>query len=183
MIQNVWKHTARYGSVIILAAALLLGTALPAKAEDEQLLVGFIGEWQSNGDAFGRPALSTISFTPVFEGKFVHLEYAIKIIEGDTLLPAFSGAAYYKHVSGDQYQASWADSEGSIHPITATLNGQALTSLWGTENTRQGRTRYEILGDGTMRITDWAGVGNDWRQFNQNVFSRTDANKPDVAEK
>ncbi|WP_262694386.1 hypothetical protein [Kordiimonas aquimaris] len=172
MTQNIWKHITRYGNAVLLTAVLLVTAAFPSTATDDPPLASFMGDWQSNGDAFGRPAVSTIKFAPAFGGKLVHLQYNINIITNGTPTPAFSGVAYYKQLTDDRYQAFWADIEGSIHPIASTLEGQALTSIWGTEETRLGRTRYEILSDGTMRITDWARVDDEWKQFNDNVYKR-----------
>jgi hypothetical protein len=96
MTQRLWQLTAQALRIMTSTALALLVVIFPATAMNEGPLEVFIGKWQSNGAAFGRPAISTIEFTPSFEGQFVHLQYAIRIIEDDKHVPAFSGGAYYK---------------------------------------------------------------------------------------
>lgn len=163
-------------SVFFIAAL----SAPAAYADDTQPLKAFIGEWQSNGDAFGKPAISTISWQPAFNGKFIRLDYAINSNDSGTPTPVFSGTAYYKHKGDNQFTAFWADSQGSLHPVEAKLTdtplGTAIISHWGSVDTEQGRTRYTLTQDGNLHVTDWVRAEGTWRAFNENTYTRISGN-------
>jgi hypothetical protein len=154
-----------------------------AHADDPSLLSKFQGEWASNGDAFGKPAKSTMVWSSTLNSKFIHLDY--KISMGTPDKPSiFQGVAYYKSNNDGTYTAFWADNTGDLHPITATVDGNALTSIWGVEGAKLGRTRYELLDQDRLSITDWIKIGDDWRQFNMNVFTHVapDSSAPNEAD-
>ena len=150
---------------------LTLGTPYGlAVAEENTFLSNFQGEWQSDGDAFGQPAHSVMTWSLDLNDKFYRLNY--NIITGTT--PLLTGVAYYKETGAGQLKAFWADSTGDLHPITATFDGSALVSIWGVEGEKLGRTRYELISPNQIQVTDWIMKDSDWRQFNQNVFSKVE---------
>ena len=130
------------------------------------------GEWISDGDAFGRPASTTMHWAPSLGGKFVQLDYKIVMQVGDDATSNFEGVAYYRDLEGDQFKAFWADNAGDLHPITAERDGSALIAHWGVEGGKQGRTRYELTASGDIAVTDWIKTDEGWRQFNHNIFVR-----------
>ena len=135
----------------------LICISVPAAADDAQaLLPRLLGDWQAQGEAFGRPAHSFMTWTSHLDGRFMRLDYRIEMArDADTRFDAF-----------------WADSSGDLHPIAATRDGDALVAHWGMDGHKQGRTRYELLDADRIEVTDWIKTADGWRQFNQAVFAR-----------
>jgi hypothetical protein len=87
----------------------------------------------------------------------------------------FEGAAYYKYEGNDRWSAFWADNSGDLHPVSAVRDGAAIVSHWGVEGAKYGRTRYELMSNGELEVTDWIQTGEGWKQFNKNTFTRIEA--------
>lgn len=144
-----------------------------AAAAPLHLLKQFIGEWHSGGDAFGSPARSRMVWYRGGPGdRFIRLEYRIETTAKDVKTGTFEGTAYYQTSTAETVQAIWADSNGSLHPITAAQDGAAIVAHWGSETTEQGRTRYDLQAPDRMQVTDWVKTPAGWRQFNQNTYAR-----------
>ncbi len=145
--------------------AVLLSTA-PAFAGDEGALLSlFVGEWRSDREALGVEAESLMTWQPTLDGRFVRLDYKIMMAQH-----TFQGVAYYRTGAADPSQAFWADNSGGLYPIVVKHDGNALVANWGATSGKQGRTRYELLTENKMAVTDWVKTPKSWRQFNQNVF-------------
>ena len=151
----------------------LICISVPAAAGDAQaLLVRLLGDWQAQGEAFGRPAHSFMTWTSHLDGRFMRLDYRIEMARDTDTRSEFQGVAYYDTDSTGPFDAFWADSSGDLHPIAATRDGDALVAHWGLDGHKQGRTRYELLDADRIEVTDWIKTPEGWRQFNQAVFAR-----------
>lgn len=159
---------------ISMFATLMLVVMPPAFAEEASIVETFIGDWVSEGDAFGGPASSTMVWSSALEGAFTRLDYRIEMNPEAPNPSVFAGVAYYKKVDEGAYKAYWADSNGDLHPVIAVHDDDALLVDWGVAGAKQGRTRYELVADDKMRVTDWLLTDDGWRQFNQNDFMRSD---------
>lgn len=148
--------------------------SISAGADEQPFLDRFIGAWTSNGDAFGGPAQSMMIWAPAFDGKFTRLEYRIEMQRGEKT-PVFEGVAYYQAADGPEWRAFWADNSGDLHPIRAERDGDALVAHWGVSGGKEGRTRYELTAAGEIIVTDWIKTAEGWRQFNRNMFTKTEA--------
>ncbi len=147
--------------------------SFPAVATEPLSLTKFYGEWQSDGDAFGQQAKSTMIWKTAMDGKFTQLDYKIQLLHGDEdRFSVFAGVAYYKRLDYDSFKGFWADNSGDLHPITAKFAGSTLLSVWGDEDTKLGQTEYELISDSTINVTDWIRTANGWKQFNENIFHR-----------
>ncbi|WDI32664.1 hypothetical protein PUV54_05570 [Hyphococcus flavus] len=162
---------------ILFAICAFWSLALSAAAEENtvSLLKQLEGVWVSDGDAFGGPAKTTMQWSKALDGKFMRLEYKIDMRPGTQNASVFAGTAYYQRSPDDPVRAFWADTQGSLHPIAATREDNALIAHWGREDAgEQGRSRYELLSSGEVRVTDWVKTDDGWRQFNQNTFIRVE---------
>lgn len=160
-----------------MLAALALVIIKPALAQDAPITETFIGTWVSEGDAFGAPAHSRMVWSSALEGAFTRLEYRIEMNPEAARPSVFAGAAYYKRDGDGGYRAFWADSNGDLHPIIAVREGGALQANWGVAGAKQGRTRYELIAEDKMRVTDWLLTDEGWREFNQNDYTRSHPKK------
>ena len=164
-----------------LVLILLLSPA--TEANEAPLLSVFVGSWQAEGEAFGAPSISEMVWSDTaLGGKFFRLEYRIDRPASSGPKTIFSGLAYYqKSTSGKSsaptIKAFWADTNGNLHPVSATIDGHALVAEWGTPDTEQGRTRYQLKEQNVMEVTDWVKTTSGWQQFNQTIFSRPATNR------
>ena len=95
----------------------------------------------------------------------------MKAKDGSTQV--FEGVGLYKAVNEKVYVATWFDSGGEMHPIKATSDETSLTSIWGTPDTKLGKTIYRFVDDNTVEITDFIqNKSGEWKQFNKNTVNR-----------
>ena len=66
----------------------------------------------------------------------------------------FEGQAYYQPQGIDKYAAQWFDSRGVTFPIKAYVEGNTLTSLWGSPDKEEGKSTYQLVDDSTLRVVD-----------------------------
>lgn len=130
------------------------------------------GAWTSESPAFGLPATTKMRWAPVLDGRFMRLEHRIEMQAEDGSTRRFEGVAHYRDNGEDGPHAYWADSSGDLHPIRVKREEGALVAHWGVAGAKQGRTRYELLDDDRVRVTDWLLTAEGWRQFNQAEFKR-----------
>ena len=156
-----------YLIVLAIVAFVVPGNA----TEEKPFFLQFMGEWRSNGDSFGVPAESVMTWSPALDGRFVRLDYRIELRPGPDQTSLFQGIAYYKVQDGDISIAFWADNTGDLHPISAERDERALVAFWGVEGGKQGRTRYDLTAPDKMEVTDWIKTPEGWRQFNHTVFT------------
>jgi len=163
--------------------ALVLLIAQPAAADNDTIFDALLGHWQAKGNAFGAPSTSDMYWVNAkLGGKFFRLEYQINRTTPDGTKPIFSGIAYYQKpaspvTANDKIKAFWADTNGNLHPISAMVEDNALISNWGTPDTEQGRTRYQLMELGTVEVTDWVKTPDGWRRFNHTVFNRSETQR------
>lgn len=160
---------------LIAALAILASIAAsPVSGEDANRSIFdlFLGDWRSDGPAFGAPASSKMTWAQALDGKYIRLDYRIEMQSSEDAVSVFQGVAYYRDTGGDQFNAFWADNSGDLHPISAVRDGNLLTAHWGVKGGKQGRTRYEFLKSGEVEVTDWIKIADGWRQFNHNIFVR-----------
>ena len=160
--------------------ALVFLVVPPVAADNETIFSKLVGTWQAAGNAFGAPSTSIMQWTDgKLGGKFLRLDYLINRTTPNGPAPIFSGVAYYQMPASSSpreqdVHAFWADTNGNLHPISATIEENALAANWGTPTTEQGRTRYEMTDQGTVEVTDWVKTPNGWQQFNHTIFTRAD---------
>jgi hypothetical protein len=132
-----------------------------------------IGQWKATGKSFGMPAETTMVWERTLSGKFNRITYRIVMHPASGPDQLFEGEALYKASKENEWAATWFDSQGSMHPITATHENGILTSLWGTPATRQGKTLYRIVDKNTLELTDLIlNKDGTWKEFNKQTLSK-----------
>lgn len=156
-------------AAVFAAVALSLAAGASAETYEPPILERFEGHWSAEGEAFRQPARSTMRWSREMGGKWWRLDYRIDFkAEG---APDFEGVAYYKVVGPGRYVATWVDSTGDLHPIEASDDGTALTSLWGVPGQKYGKSEYRFTAEG-VEVADWIQRDGAWREFNRTRFVR-----------
>lgn len=158
-------------------AVAILPKQLKSKAAFAQPTLSFMqnleGTWSASGKAFNMPAEISMSWVTTLNEKFYHLTYRMVMTGQDSSTQTFEGTAYYQAKTDTELVATWFDSGGEMHPIKATVDGESLTAIWGTSDTKLGKTIYRFIDDNTIEITDFIqNKKGEWRQFNRNEVKR-----------
>lgn len=156
---------------------LIAGLALVAMGDgaaqepEDAALSGLAGEWVADCDAFAEGATCWLEWSEGLHADLMRVRYEVSVDGGRRL---FAGEGVYR-ATNDGFEGFWSDTEGSLHPLDATIADGVLTTLWGRPGTEQGRTRYALDGAGGLSVTDWVKVDGAWRQFMQADYERMDA--------
>jgi hypothetical protein len=157
---------------LTLLFAFLLCMDLSAQ-DNSNILKKLEGSWQAKGKAFNMPADITMVWEPALMGKFVRINYKMEMKRADGKVQVFEGTGMYQPTGDTTYRATWFDSGGEMHPIKATSDGVALTSIWGTPETKLGKTIYLFKGSDNVEVTDFIMLKDGtWKEFNRNVVAR-----------
>jgi hypothetical protein len=131
------------------------------------------GSWYARGKAFRMTADINMTWEPVLQSKFTRISYRMDMQAADGKVQVFEGTALYQLTPDKTYRATWFDSGGEMHPITATTDGVALTSIWGTPETKLGKTIYSFKDNDNVEVIDFIqGKDGTWREFNRNTLAR-----------
>ncbi|KAB2879135.1 DUF1579 domain-containing protein [bacterium] len=132
------------------------------------------GNWSTDkGKSFGMPAVVTMVCKKSLDSKFIELSYTIEMSAADGKKHVFEGRAFYKPVSEIQFVGTWFDSGGETHPIKASHDSTTLTSLWGTAETKLGKTLYVFSSPNIIEIIDFImKKDSSWKEFNRNTLYR-----------
>ncbi len=129
------------------------------------------GVWKGEGTAFGGKATVEQKWEWVLGGKFFKLSLKYETRGADGRSQTFEGHAYYKVKGEGKYEGQWFDLQGNQYPINATLDGDALSALWGIPGRVEGRSTYRLLESGkrleaTDAIKQKDGAWSEFSRFN-----------------
>lgn len=159
---------------IYFIVSLLFVCHLTGAQTSSELMAKLNGQWAGIGKAFNMPADITMSWEKTLRNQFYQLRYRMDMKAPDGTIQNFEGTAFYKIVSEKELVAAWFDSGGEMHPIKASIDGTTLTAIWGTPETKLGKTIYQFTNDQTVEITDFIqNKKGEWKQFNKNSVSKT----------
>ncbi|WP_421785242.1 hypothetical protein [Hyphobacterium sp.] len=158
-----------YGAVALVFTAPSLAQA--CEDRDHGPLPQFLGDWQSDGEAFGQPAQSRMKWTSIMDGCFHQLDYRIETNPGSEESWTFLGRGTHYFVDGD-IEGHWIDNNGDLHDLRGSASDTELLVYWGEATGQLGRSRYALTEDGAIQVTDWVLTDEGWRQFNNNRFER-----------
>jgi hypothetical protein len=166
-VRQHWETSADAGKTWTTAFD---GTYHPVKspaAEKAGFLRTIAGGWIGTGSVMRRESHVELTVEPVLAGAFVRLHWVNG--GGKDGRDLFEGLAVYEERPDGSFAATWWDSQGSRHPVTATLEGQALTALWG----ERGRTVYRLLETGELEVVDSVKRPDGaWGEFGRTTLKR-----------
>lgn len=149
-------------------AALLLLLTQSGSAQDA-LFSRLEGRWQGTGTVLEMPAAVDLTWEWTLDRQFLRLTFSNRM--GPR---RFEGHAYYRALGKGRYRGTWFDNSGTIRPIEATQDGDALVAAWGTADTERGETTYRLLPNGEMEILDRVlSRSGDWRPFGRVVAKKS----------
>lgn len=146
------------------------GTYHPVRGpavEGKSFLRELAGGWIGAGTVQKREAHVELGVRPVLGGRFVELHWLNN--GGKDGRDLFEGIAVYEEKPDGTLAATWWDSQGARHEVKATVEGAAMTALWGD----RGRTVYRLLETGELEVTDSVKrQDGSWSEFGRSTLKR-----------
>jgi hypothetical protein len=139
---------------VCLSLWLLFLIPVVASAQQDNFLKRLQGDWEGDGTAMGGAARLRIKWEWVLDNKFLRLSLKSDMTARDGSKRTFEGQAYYRSAGVDKYVAHWFDSRGVTFPISATRDGNTLVASWGSAETEQGKSTYQLIDEATMEVVD-----------------------------
>ncbi len=158
----------------MLATLLFASFAVAQAPPPEAFLSRLVGDWSGEGKVMNLPSKIAMTWEPALGGKFTRLSFRNEMTTPDGCVVIFEGHGYYKALSDGRYEGRWFDSNGASHPVLGVVKGDSLVAEWGTPETEQGRTTYELLPDGRTTVRDEvrSTKTGEWRLFGESTFRR-----------
>ena len=160
-LRQHWETSADGGKTYTTAFDGMYHPVKIAAFETTSFLRRLAGGWIGSGAVQKREAHVELTVSPVVGGRFVRLHWANT--GGRDGRELFEGLAIYEECPDGTFAATWWDSQGARHAVTAIASASALTALWGD----RGRTVYRLLETGELEVVDsmkktegsWAELG------------------------
>ena len=140
--------------IVALWLLVIVMAPVHALSQTDKFLISLKGDWEGEGKAFGGAAHLRLKWEWVLDNKFLRLSLRNEINAPNRPKQIFEGQAYYRSAGVDKYQAHWFDSRGTSFPIRAQLDGNTLTAWWGTPETEEGKSTYQLIDETTMEVVD-----------------------------
>jgi hypothetical protein len=149
-------------------AVALVAAAAPVEAPT---LAAWHGQWEGEGQAFGKPATATLVIESG-EQDATTLAYRLSI-EGESPV-RYSADAVYALDAKRRVHGQWTDSYGRTRPVSGGVARATWWVHWGSADVEIGRSIYALNGDGTLTVSD-SVLQDDggWRLFAMLRYRRT----------
>jgi len=166
-VRQHWETSADAGKTWTTAFDGMYHPVRSPAARAESFLRTLAGGWIGTGTVNQREAHVELAVEPVLGGRFVRLNWVNN--GGKDGRDLFEGLALYGELPDGSFAATWWDSQGARHAVTATAEGSALTALWG----ERGRTVYRLLESGALEVTDSLKQSDgSWSEFGKSTLKR-----------
>ena len=139
---------------VCLSLLLLFLIPVSASSQQDNFLKRLQGDWEGDGTAMGGAAHLRIKWEWVLGNKFLRLSLKSDMTLANGARRAFEGQAYYRSNGVDTYVAHWFDSRGVTFPTKAQVDGNTLIAWWGSAETEEGKSTYQLIDDTTMEVVD-----------------------------
>lgn len=162
------------GTVALLCLAFATGAVLGEEDGVRSLIDRLEGRWRGTGTLLGQSSAAELVFERVLSDRFLRLELRNTMTSAEGAETLFAGDAYYALEGGGSdglLRGRWFDSRGIALPIRARIEGDALISDWGSEETERGRTTYRLEG-ATLVVVDEVLADGELREFGRVTYER-----------
>ena len=155
---------------MMLCIAILYASS--SWAEDK--LTFLHGTWAGTGTTSGMAAAIQHVWMPTLQGRFttLHLHNRMTLNDGSEIV--FEGNGYYQASDVAQRTGVWIDSNGEVLPLQVTVEEHSVVVVWGSIDTKQGKSIYRLLEDGALETSDFiANDEGEWKRFGHAILHRT----------
>jgi hypothetical protein len=158
------KNPPRKAHLAALLLLVLAGIGYP-QTPSTSIFKRLAGSWSGEGKALGMPATLRMRWDWVLGEKFLRLTLGNEMKGPNGQLQFFEGHAYYQP-SEEKCEGTWFDSRGVSFPIKCSVDGEALTAMWGAPGQEQGKSVYRLVSGGKLEVVDSVKQPDgSWREF------------------
>ncbi len=166
-VRQHWEASADGGKTYTSTFDGMYHPVKSAASDKTSFLRQLEGGWIGTGAVMKREAHVELTVTPVLGERFVRLAWVNH--GGKDGRHLFEGLALYEERADGTLSATWWDSQGARHAVTAGVQGSSLTALWG----EQGKTVYRLLEPGELEVTDSVKQRDgSWAEFGRSRLKR-----------
>ena len=166
-VRQHWETSADGGKAYVTAFDGMYHPVKITASEGASFLHRLAGGWIGSGSIMRREAHVELTVAPVLGGRFVRLQWVNN--GGRDGHELFEVLAIYEERPDGSFAATWWDSQGSRHDVTATASGSALTALWGY----RGRTVYRLLETGELEVVESVKKADgSWAELGRSTLKR-----------
>jgi hypothetical protein len=166
-VRQHWETSADGGKTYATACDGMDHPVKSAASGGASLLRNLAGGWIGSGSVAKREAHVELTVAPVLGGRFVRLQWVNN--GGRDGRELFEGLAIYEERPDGSFAATWWDSQGAHHAVTATASNSTLTARWGD----RGQTVYRLLETGELEVVDSVrNADGSWTEFGRTTLKR-----------
>jgi hypothetical protein len=166
-VRQLWEASSDGGKTYQVAFDGLYHPVKIASADEPSVLRTLAGRWIGTGAVTKREAHVELELEPALGGKYYRLSWRNN--GGKDGRELFEGLAIYEKKPDGTLAATWWDSQGARHAVTAVAEAKAITALWG----ERGRTVYRLLESGELEVVDSVKrPDGSWAEFGRSVLKR-----------
>lgn len=159
---------------IIFFLSLALFTPHDSTNHETHLLDQMQGQWQADGLFMGQDAQATIHMGAMIEGQSYRLHIDIRQAAPNSDIVIFEGIGVYLPGQEANARGFWTDSQANLYPLTSSLDGSRMITLWGNSEEPYGRSTYTMREDGQMNVVDEIYSNTGWQTFADLTYTRVD---------
>ena len=162
----------------VLVVFSILGTLAriqPAQGQAPREFDLLVGEWKGKGKLFGVDASFSMTWSWMFNRKFLRLSFQNSFPRGDDQEQVLKARGFYRYEEGGAVEGTWLDSRGALLPLRGAVGEGRLSITWGTQKTELGRTEYMILDKDRLHVVDFVFQDGEWEQFGSAYYTRVGA--------
>ncbi|MEP5610966.1 MAG: DUF6705 family protein [Cyclobacteriaceae bacterium] len=130
------------------------------------------GTQKGKGTLMGAEAEFSMQWEWTLNDQFLKLTFANsrKSKEGTPIV--FKANGFYKLLDDSRVVGNWFDSRGISFPLNGTITDTELTIIWGTPQTEQGKTVYQLTPDNQINVIDFFLADGQYRQFGEASYAQ-----------
>lgn len=168
---NRQPTTASLSILILLLLVQAKAIALAGEAPISGIPIELLGDWEGEGELFGKPAAFSMSWERVLDGQFVKLTFENRLVENGKSRRLLEAVAYYRPGEANRLTGTWLDTRGQTLELRATAAASTLETHWRSDS-EQGRTVYRFTDEDTVEVHDDVLGENGWRPFGSAIYRR-----------
>ena len=113
----------------------------------------------------GAKASFEMEWSWTLDKKFIQLKFKNERTAPDNERYIFEANAYYRLADSVKIEGMWFDSRGIYFPLGGTVTCKKLIVKWGSPETEQGKTVYNLINSDEINVVDYILKNGEYKRF------------------
>ena len=145
---------------------LCLVFCFTATAQDQDLVQKLTSKtWSGKGALMGTDAVFEMKWSWSLDNAFLTLEFMNERMGSNGEFITFKANSFYKIDDEGEISGTWFDNRGITFPLSGKLDDHKMTINWGSPETEEGRTVYQLNDNGGITVTDYIQRDGEYLRF------------------